>query len=156
MNTKSTVSKVAFALMSIASGVGTAMALAPAKDWEKKIELDVECISSPKPTITVNDNKNKEPVIWPEEVESNWEIQQSEKTLSTVLAKWSQKAGWQLVWDAERDFPIESQITLKGSFVMAVQAVMDSLNETDYPLQASMNPSTRVMRITRHMETRRK
>jgi hypothetical protein len=135
---------------------GTAHALSSLKDQEKGFELDVEWISSPKPPITVNSNKTAEPVIWPEEDSASWQIVQNDRTLSTVLARWSQKAGWQLVWDAERDFPIENHIVLEGTFVMVVQTVMDSLSETDYPLQASMNPSTRVIRIARYLEARRK
>jgi hypothetical protein len=60
------------------------------------------------------------------------------------------------VWDAERDFPIENHIMLEGTFVQVVQTVMDSLNDSDYPLQAALNPSTRVIRITRYLEPRRK
>ena len=136
--------------------VGSAHALSSGKDQERGFELDVEWISSPKPAITVNSNKATEPAVWPEEVPASWELQQNDKTLSTVLARWSQKAGWQLVWDAERDFPIENHIVLDGTFVMVVQTVMDSLSETDYPLQASLNPATRVIRIARYMEARRK
>jgi hypothetical protein len=135
---------------------GAAHALSSAKEQERGFELDVEWISSPKPAITVNSNKATEPAVWPEEVAASWELQQNDKTLSTVLARWSQKAGWQLVWDAERDFPIENHIVLDGTFVMVVQTVMDSLSETDYPLQASLNPATRVIRIARYMEARRK
>ena len=60
------------------------------------------------------------------------------------------------LWDAERDFPIENHIMLEGTFVQVVQTVMDSLNDSDYPLQAALNPSTRVIRITRYLEPRRK
>jgi hypothetical protein len=45
---------------------------------------------------------------------------------------------------------------LEGTFVQVVQTVMDSLNDSDYPLQAALNPSTRVIRITRYLEPRRK
>lgn len=131
-------------------------AMSSGKEADRGFELDVEWISSPKPSITVNSQKNAEPTVWPEEAAASWEIQPNQKTLSTVLARWSQKAGWQLVWDAERDFPIENHIVLEGTFVMVVQTVMDSLSETDYPLQATMNPATRVIRIARYLEARRK
>jgi hypothetical protein len=123
---------------------------------EKKIELDVEWITSPKPTIQADNPQPGAAPVWPEEQSAQWEIQRLDKTLSTVMARWSQKAGWQLVWDAERDFPIENHIMLEGTFVQVVQTVMDSLNDSDYPLQAALNPSTRVIRITRYLEPRRK
>lgn len=125
-------------------------------DIEKKIELDVEWISSPKPTIQADNPQTGAAPVWPEEQSSPWEIQRHDKTLSTVMARWSQKAGWQLVWDAERDFPIENHIMLEGTFVQVVQTVMDSLNDSDYPLQAALNPATRVIRISRYLEPRRK
>jgi hypothetical protein len=125
-------------------------------DMEKKIELDVEWITSPKPTIQADNPQPGATPVWPEEQSAQWEIQRLDKTLSTVMARWSQKAGWQLVWDAERDFPIENHIMLEGTFVQVVQTVMDSLNDSDYPLQAALNPSTRVIRITRYLEPRRK
>ena len=156
LNDKKYVYRVIAVLIASANMLGCAYALSSSKEQERGFELDVEWINSPKPAITVNNNKTSEPVLWPEEVAASWEIQQIDKTLSTVLARWSQKAGWQLVWDAERDFPIESNIVLDGTFVMVVQTVMDSLNETDYPLQASMNPGTRVIRIARYLEPRRK
>lgn len=139
--------------------VATSCALAaPLKvaDMEKKIELDVEWISSPKPTIQADNPQPGATPVWPEEQSAQWEIQRLDKTLSTVMARWSQKAGWQLVWDAERDFPIDNHIMLEGTFVQVVQTVMDSLNDSDYPLQAALNPSTRVIRITRYLEPRRK
>jgi hypothetical protein len=139
--------------------VATSCALAaPLKvaDMEKKIELDVEWITSPKPTIQADNPQPGATPVWPEEQSAQWEIQRLDKTLSTVMARWSQKAGWQLVWDAERDFPIENHIMLEGTFVQVVQTVMDSLNDSDYPLQAALNPSTRVIRITRYLEPRRK
>ena len=139
--------------------VATSYALAaPLKvaDMEKKIELDVEWISSPKPTIQADNPQPGATPVWPEEQSAQWEIQRLDKTLSTVMARWSQKAGWQLVWDAERDFPIDNHIMLEGTFVQVVQTVMDSLNDSDYPLQAALNPSTRVIRITRYLEPRRK
>jgi hypothetical protein len=135
---------------------GLAAAPQKAADQDKKIELEVEWISSPKPTIQADNPQTGAAPVWPEEQSAQWEIQRHDKTLSTVMARWSQKAGWQLVWDAERDFPIENHIMLEGTFVQVVQTVMDSLNDSDYPLQASLNPSTRVIRIARYLEPRRK
>ncbi len=143
-------------LLAMPAGMAAEANTTAAKTADKAIELDVEWISSPKPTIHVDSNKPITVEAWPEEAPSNWDIQLSDKTLSTVLARWSQRAGWQLVWDAERDFPIENHIVLAGTYVMVVQTVMDSLNDSDYPLQASLNPATRVIRIAKYLEARRK
>ena len=79
--------------------------------------------------------------------ESNWWLNPQDRRLSIVLQRWSAQAGWQLVWEAERDFPLEVQAELTGSFAEVLSELMDSLADTDYPLQAVMNPRTRVVRV---------
>lgn len=79
--------------------------------------------------------------------ESTWWLGLTDRRLSIVLQRWSAQAGWQLVWEAERDFPIEVQAELTGTFVEVLAELMNSLADTDYPLQAVMNPRNRVVRI---------
>lgn len=82
----------------------------------------------------------------------DWDITFADKTLYQALLRWGQQAGWQLIWDAERDFPVEAQVTLNGTFLTSLNSVMHSLATTDYPLQAIANPGTRVVRIVRYMD----
>ena len=81
------------------------------------------------------------------ETKSEWQINPSDRRLSIVLQRWSAQANWQLVWEAERDFPVEVRVVLEGSFTDALKEVMKSLSDTDYPLQAVMNAKTRVLRV---------
>ena len=76
-----------------------------------------------------------------------------DRSLYHTLSRWAQAASWQLLWEAERDFPIRAQIRMEGGFTSAVQLVMNSLASTDYPLQAVMNKSTRVISVIRHQDT---
>ncbi len=75
-----------------------------------------------------------------------------DKSLYHVISRWAQTANWQLMWEADRDFPIQAQISIDGTFTSAIQMVMDSLSNTDYPLQAVMNPNTRVLSVVRHLD----
>jgi len=69
------------------------------------------------------------------------------------LLRWSREEKWQLLWEADRDFPILANVYLKGSFQSAILTVMQSLSDTDYPMQAIMNPNTRIIRIVRYLQT---
>lgn len=83
-----------------------------------------------------------------------WVLSPSDRTLSLALQRWSAAAAWQLVWEAERDFPIEVEMQLEGHFSAVLEQVMKSLQDSDHPLQAVMNAQTRVLRIRRQYEQR--
>ncbi len=85
-----------------------------------------------------------------------WQVQLQDKTLSQTLFRWAQTAGWQIQWDAERDHPIEATIQIQATFVQALKMVMESLADSEYPLQAVLNPQTRSMRVVRHNESPRR
>lgn len=82
-----------------------------------------------------------------------WSLRTDDRRLSMALQRWCVLAGWQLVWEAERDFPVEVGIEVQGSWTSALEQVMKSLQDSDYPLQAVMNPQTRVLRVRRQLET---
>jgi hypothetical protein len=80
-------------------------------------------------------------------------IQHPPRALPATLSRWSRQEKWQLLWEADRDFPILATVYLKGSFQSAILSVMQSLSDSDYPLQAILNPNTRIVRIVRYMQT---
>lgn len=83
-----------------------------------------------------------------------WMLSPLDRTLSMALQRWSAAATWQLVWEADRDFPIEVEIQMEGHFSAVLSQIMHSLQGSDYPLQAVMNARTRVLRIQRQHERR--
>lgn len=116
------------------------------------MEIFVELAPINRPPIQ-NSTAPKTDVLEPlNETRSTWSILNQDKSLYHVISRWSQTANWQLIWDADRDFPIQAQISIDGTFTSAIQMVMDSLNNTDYPLQAVMNPNTRVLSVVRHLD----
>ena len=66
------------------------------------------------------------------------------------LMHWTSVAGWLLVWEADRDFLLDAGLNIEGDFLHAIEVTMRALADTDYPLQASANPLTRVLRISRY------
>jgi len=84
-----------------------------------------------------------------------WQVNLTDQTMSILLRRWAAQAGWQLVWEAERDFLIDSNFSLQGDFLTVLESVMRSVQRSDYPLQAVANSRTRVLRIVRYMDGQR-
>ena len=85
-----------------------------------------------------------------------WSIELADKRLSPALQRWASAAGWLLVWEAERDFLLDASLSIEGDFLYAIEVTMRALANTDYPLQASANPVTRVLRISRYQSAERR
>lgn len=83
-----------------------------------------------------------------------WAISLQDKTLYRVMRRWAAQAQYQLVWQVDRDFPIESEVVFEGSFRHAVGQVMFGVAETDFPLQAVFNSDARTLRVVRFLEER--
>jgi hypothetical protein len=47
------------------------------------------------------------------------------------------------------------EVRLQGALSSVLEQIMSSLQDSDYPLQAVMNPQTRVVRVRRQYEARR-
>ena len=119
-------------------------------------DSDLEWRKSPRPAIESKDRKHI-PATLPDNssdpVTPIWSIETADTTLSNTLSPCSRQEKWQLLWEADRDFPILATVYLKGSFQSAILSVMQSLSDSDYPLQAILNPNTRIVRIVRYMQT---
>ena len=80
----------------------------------------------------------------------------SDKTLYRTMRRWAQQANLQLLWQVDRDYPIEAEVVFNSSLRQAVGQVMAGVALTDYPLQAVFNSSARVLRVVRHMDDQRR
>lgn len=85
-----------------------------------------------------------------------WAILLSDKTLYRTFRRWSQEAQYQLLWQIDRDYPIEAEVKFESTLREAVAQVMAGVALTDFPLQAIFNPSTRVLRVIRHLDADRR
>ena len=115
-------------------------------------EISVEWARTPQPTLPNPMGSVDQVRLATNEPSAIWTLMTQDKTLYHSLSRWAQVANWQLMWEAERDFPIQAQISIDGNFTAAIQLVMNSLASTDYPLQAVMNDATRVISIIRHQD----
>ena len=95
-------------------------------------------------------------VVVAEGAPQQWTILMRDKTLYRAMSRWAAQAKYQLVWQIDRDFPIESGVVFEGGFRGAVTEVMSTVALTDYPLQAIFNPAARVLRVVRFMDEGRR
>lgn len=87
-------------------------------------------VAAPKPPAVVA------PLTPPPPPQPVYRVLKSDKTLSETLARWSREAGWQLSWEAHKDFAITLEATFTGSFKDAITNVVDGLAASDAPVQA--------------------
>ncbi|SEL08513.1 Toxin co-regulated pilus biosynthesis protein Q [Roseateles sp. YR242] len=85
------------------------------------------------------------------EAPTEWTVELSDQSFRQTLLRWTRIANWQLVWEVDRDFAIDAQVTLNGNFLQALDQAMTALRDTDFPVQARINPDTRVVRVVRYM-----
>ena len=85
-----------------------------------------------------------------------WSILVSDKTLYRTMRRWAQEADYQLMWQVDRDYPIEVDVAFNADFRKALEQVMAGVALTDYPIQALVNPSARVLRVVRHQDDGRR
>lgn len=88
--------------------------------------------------------------------QQKWTIQLSDKTLYRTLRRWAQDADFQLLWQIEKDYPIEASVEFNTHLRGALEQVMAGVALTDYPIQAIYNPSGRVLRVVRHLDDGRR
>jgi len=138
------------------AGVGAANALAAPTNMMAPMDLAVEWVSHTQKPVFANPASAMAKEASAEGDPQRWQVLLQDKTLSQTMFRWAQAAGWQIQWDAERDHPIEASIEIQATFVGALKMVMESLADSEYPLQAVLNPQTRSMRVVRHNESPRR
>lgn len=87
------------------------------------------------------------PIGPPPKREEEWSLSPSDVTLRRALAKWADRAGWQLVWDAPVDVPIQVNAKLKGDFRAVVKKLFLSLSAADVNLTGYLYSGNRVLRV---------
>lgn len=82
----------------------------------------------------------------------DWEVRFRDVSVRRLLQRWALDAQYQLIWESSRDFPVEMEVVIHGDFRDGVGAVMESLSQTDYPVQALINSALRQVRVVRYLK----
>jgi hypothetical protein len=75
-----------------------------------------------------------------------FEVTKDDETLSIALKRWSTQEGYQLVWDAAKDFPAIQTVYESSNIENVILKVMKDIENTDYPLHACIYKN-KVLRI---------
>jgi hypothetical protein len=76
----------------------------------------------------------------------------SDLSYKQTITRWAKMAGWQVAWEAEKDFPGRLMADISNDFEEAVQESVKAYKNTDYPLKAC-GYDNRVMRVVRYLGT---
>jgi hypothetical protein len=63
-------------------------------------------------------------------------IKTSDGTLYGTVSRWAKEAGWQVSWEAVKDFDTKFEATYEGDFESSVEQLMKSMERSEYPLRA--------------------
>jgi hypothetical protein len=115
-------------------GAGSRLVLIRRASWQKTSETTV---TKTRPAATA----------------THWDMDPRDKTLKTVVERWSQDAGWRTFWELDVDYPIVATASIDGSFEEAVSTVVRSMDHADVPLKAIFYRGNQVLRmVPRGME----
>ena len=105
----------------------------------KKVESPI--ITPTKPII-------KTTIIIPNKEEGQWKMDLSDGTVKKSLQKWAKQAGWQLIWTANVDFPVQASMVIDGKFDYAVNEVCRASQFTGIQLLGEFHPKNKVVVIS--------
>jgi len=86
------------------------------------------------------------PLKLPPNASNRFEVPQEDETLSIAFKRWSTQEGYQLIWDAEKDFAAIQTVYPLESLEEAIFHVMKDIENSDYPLHACIYKN-KVLRI---------
>ena len=112
----------------------------------KAVENNSHVVKSDKNSQQLGHEIFKSEDQMPQNKENRFEVTQDDETLSIALKRWSTQEGYQLVWDAVKDFPAIQTIYESNTMEDVVLKVMKDIENTDYPLHACIYKN-RVLRI---------
>ena len=71
---------------------------------------------------------------------STWSAPRN-SSLRNILEQWSERVGVELYWASEYDYPIQSAVSLQGTFEEAVQTLLKGLSESKPRPMARLHPN---------------
>lgn len=108
----------------------------PKNQVYKKVESDPV-----KPTI-------KTSTTYPDKNNGHWVMSLSDGTVRKALKKWADEAGWQLIWNANIDFPIKASMVIDGPFDYAVNEICRASQSTNTRIVGEFHPKNKVVVIS--------
>jgi hypothetical protein len=76
-----------------------------------------------------------------------WQVTRADRSLKSLLTRWSETAGWQVSWELPVDYPLIGTKALAGEFQAAVEAVVSSMSAADFPFKVIFYKGNSVVRV---------
>jgi hypothetical protein len=76
-----------------------------------------------------------------------WQVTRADRSLKSLLTRWSEIAGWQVSWELPVDYPLIGTKALVGEFQAAVEAVVTSMSAADFPFKVIFYKGNSVVRV---------
>lgn len=86
-----------------------------------------------------------EPIAMPTSAKS-WHAS-APSSLRQVAQSWAEQGGYQLVWDADYDYPIRASLDIRGGFVDAIGNLFDLYTFAERPLRVDLYQEQRLVRV---------
>ena len=78
---------------------------------------------------------------------TRWAMSERDKTLKGALERWSQAAGWRLIWELAVDYRIDAAASVDGTFEAAISEVMKNMEHAEVPPKAIFYRGNQVLRV---------
>ena len=118
-----------------------------------KVPIQTQQLSPPKPIKDVDTSPVLQTPIAPfvptSPKTSAYIIRSEDETLSLALRRWIGSAGYQLVWEAGKDFAARETTYNSLDLLSAIEAVMNDTAHSNYPLHACVydNKVIRILQV---------
>lgn len=120
------------------------------KPLDKPVEKPAEAIAEVKSVATA-EKADKDVAEVP--FVQQWKITNADKNVRILLERWSKEAKearYQIIWEIPRDLELGAIATVSGTFEDALESVLISLVDSEYPIEALMYDNNAV-RIVKHI-----
>jgi Toxin co-regulated pilus biosynthesis protein Q len=78
---------------------------------------------------------------------TRWLMSERDRTLRIALERWSQEAGWRLLWELGVDYRLDAPSTINGTFEEAVSTVVANMDRAEVPPKAIFYRGNHVLRV---------
>lgn len=123
----------------------TALAEQAGVTWEQE-DCRILIASTPtaSPDIAVASPVAAVPVV------TLWAVSPADKNVRRAITRWGKQAGYEVIWDVNKDITIEANATFAGSFEDATRSILESIADSEYPVEALLyeNNVVRISKMT--------
>lgn len=78
-----------------------------------------------------------------------WSVTVADRSVRTLLERWAKTAGYQMSWEIPVDLELNANANMTGSFEDALTAVLASLKNSEYPIEAIIYDNNVVRMVKR-------